>query len=133
VTGVDEPLPAAVDAYFTAVNADRFDDLRAVFAGDVVLEMAGATRRDGVAAAIAYYPRALAALPVHADEPRRVLISADGRHCAVEIAFTGRCGDGRAVEFAAVDLFDLDDDGRIRRLRSFYDTSAVAAQLRPPG
>jgi ketosteroid isomerase-like protein len=124
---------STVRAYFDAINADRFEDLRAVFADDVVLEMAGAAARNGVEAAIAYYPRALAPLPEHEDEPVAVLTSADGRQVAVEIAFTGRTADGRPVAFTAVDLFDVDPAGRVTRLRSFYDTSAVVRQIAAPG
>jgi ketosteroid isomerase-like protein len=118
-----------VTRYFELVNADRFDELRELFADDIVLEMAGASRRDGVDAAVAYYARALAPLPDHDDDPVSIVRSADGRRAAVEISFTGRTADGRPVEFTAVDLFDLDDRGRIVRLRSFYDTAAVAAAL----
>jgi ketosteroid isomerase-like protein len=128
-----ERVPDVVRRYFAAVNGDRFDDLRDVFAPDVVLEMAGSARRDGVDAALGYYPRALSALPVHDDEPVSVLTSDDGRRIAVEIAFTGTTTDGRPVVFAAVDLFDVDEQGRVARLRSFYDTNLVAAALRPPG
>lgn len=128
--------PRAVDVvrrYFAAVNEDRFDDLGDLFAPDIVLEMGGAARREGVADAIGYYPRALAALPVHDDEAVSTLTSDDGRRVAVEIVFTGTTGDGRPLVFPAVDLFDLDEDGRISRLRSFYDTTYVATALRPPG
>jgi ketosteroid isomerase-like protein len=126
-----EQVPDVVRAYFDAINADRFEDLRDVFAADVVLEMAGAAARVGVDAAVAYYPRALAALPEHEDDPVAVLASADGHRVAVEIAFTGRTADGRPVAFTAVDLFDVDPAGRVARLRSFYDTNAVARQIAP--
>lgn len=125
------PMPEVVRAYFAAVNADRFDELRTVFAPDVVMEMAGAARREGVDDAIAYYSRALTELPVHDDEAVNVMASDDGRRIAVEILFTGTTAAGHPVVFEAVDLFDLDADGRIARLRSFYDTNRVAAALRP--
>jgi ketosteroid isomerase-like protein len=82
-----------------------------------------------VDAAIAYYPLALAPLPRHYDDPISMVCSDDRRRVAVEIAFTGTTAGGRPVEFSAVDLFDLDDDGRVSRLRSFYDTARVARQL----
>jgi ketosteroid isomerase-like protein len=128
---VSEHVPSAISAYFAAVNHDRFDDLRAVFADDVVMDMVGSAVREGVDAALAYYPRALASLPVHEDEPVSVMTSADRRHVAVEIAFRGTTTDGRTVAFTAVDLFDLDENGRISRLRSIYDTKPVIEQIRP--
>lgn len=121
--------PDAVRRYFECINGDRFDELRDVFAADVLLQMAGANDRRGVDAAVAYYPLALAPLPHHFDDPVTVVGSDDSRRVAVEIAFTGTTTGGRPVEFTAVDLFDLGDDGRITRLRSFYDTARVARQL----
>ena len=127
--------PAAVARYFEYVNADRFEDLRELFDPAIRLEMAGAPRRDGVEAAVAYYARALAPLPQHVDDPVDVVTGpvtdTGDRRVAVEIAFTGETADGRLVEFTAVDLFDIGDDGRIRRLRSFYDTALVARLIRP--
>ena len=91
--------------------------------------MAGARARTGIEAAVAYYPAALAPLPQHVDEPVHIAVSDEGRRVAVEIAFEGSTQSGRSVVFTAVDLFDLADDGRIERLRSFYDTADVARQL----
>ena len=121
--------PASVRQYFECINADRFEQLREIFADDVELTMAGANTRRGVDAAVDYYPRALAPLPHHIDDPIHTATSEDGRRCAVEIEFIGATADRRAVAFTAVDLFDLDDDGRITRLRSFYDTARVARLL----
>ncbi len=85
--------------------------------------------KKGIEAAVAYYPAALAPLPQHVDEPVHIAVSDEGRRVAVEIAFEGSTQSGRSVVFTAVDLFDLADDGRIERLRSFYDTADVARQL----
>jgi ketosteroid isomerase-like protein len=125
-------VPDTVRRYFTAVNADRFDELADLFADTIVIEMGSALPRRGIADALAYYPKALADIPVHEDDPVSVMASADGRRVAVEIAFSGTTGDGRAVTFTAVDLFDLDAGGRIVRLRSIYDTATVREQLRAP-
>jgi ketosteroid isomerase-like protein len=121
--------PASVRKYFQNINADRFEQLREIFSDDIEMTMAGSSTRRGVDAAVDYYPRALAPLPHHVDDPVAVVTSDDGRRCAVEIAFTGETADGRSVVFTAVDLFDLGHDGRIARLRSFYDTALVARLL----
>ncbi len=121
-----------VRRYFELINADRFESLREIFASDIALEMPGAARRDGVDAAVAYYARALAPLPVHDDDPVSIIASADDTRVAVEIDFTGATADGRPVVFTAVDLFDMDADGHVVRLRSFYDTARVAELLDAP-
>lgn len=128
-----DSMPDVIRRYFAAVNTDRFDDLREVFAADVVIHMAGASERSGMEAALAYYPRALAPLPVHSDEPVGVVVSDDGHHVTVDIAFAGETADGRPVVFSAVDWFELDDAGRVVRLRSFYDTAHVVASLHGSG
>lgn len=124
-----DQMPVVIRRYFDAVNTDRFAALREVFAADVVMHMAGASERSGIDAALAYYPRALAPLPVHDDEPVGVVVSDNGRHVTVDIAFVGETTDGRAVVFSAVDWFELDDADRVVRLRSFYDTAYVIAAL----
>jgi len=121
-----------VSRYFEYVNTDQFHRLRELFAADVVLDMAGASERIGIEAALDYYPRALEPLPRHFDDPVDVVASEDGKRVVAEIAFTGETADGRPVEFTAVDLFDFDNDGCVVRLRSFYDTALVARLLHEP-
>jgi len=48
----------------------------------------------------------------------------------VEIRFAGALASGARVAFDAVDVFDIDDGGRIARLSSWYDSHAVREQLR---
>jgi ketosteroid isomerase-like protein len=121
--------PSAVVRYFEYINADQFEQLREIFAPGIELTMAGAGPRTGVDAAVDYYPRALAALPRHVDDPVDIVTNDEQTRSAVEISFSGETVDGRPVAFTAVDLFDLDSDGRITRLRSFYDTALVARML----
>ncbi len=53
-----------------------------------------------------------------------------GRTVTVEIHYTGKLENGQPIEFDAIDVFDLDDDGRIVRLSSWYDSHAVRRSLR---
>jgi ketosteroid isomerase-like protein len=119
----------AIRRYFDAINSDDFERLREVFADSITIQMGAASARHGIDEAIAYYHRALAPLPIHDDEAVGVLIADDRRSASVEIEFRGQATGGRRVDFAAVDLFDFDETGRITRLRSFYDTARVAALL----
>jgi ketosteroid isomerase-like protein len=38
--------------------------------------------------------------------------------------------DGVAVEYHGIDVFDIDDDGRIRRLWAYWDPRELFAQLK---
>jgi hypothetical protein len=53
-----------------------------------------------------------------------------GRTATVEIHFKGALASGAEIEFDAVDVFDFDDDGKITRLSSWYDSHAVRQMLR---
>lgn len=121
--------PEAVERYFAAVNAEDWDAVGALFAPGAELRSVGAPTRHGRDAIVAHFPRVLAALPVHHDEPTRVVVAGDV--VTVEIHFEGRTADGRDVAFDAVDVFDLADGGRtIAKLSTWYDTAAVGRMLR---
>jgi uncharacterized protein (TIGR02246 family) len=122
--------PPVVDRYFAAVNADDWAAVRDVFTPDAELHAVGAPPRRGREEIVAHFPQVLAALPVHHDEPTRVVVA--GSVVLAEIRFTGRNRAGDEVVFDAVDVFDLTDDGAaIRRLSSWYDTAAVGRMVRP--
>lgn len=121
--------PQAVERYFAAINDEDWATIRDVFAPDAVLQSVGAPLRTGRDEIAAHFPRVLAALPVHHDEPTRVVVA--GTVVLVEIHFSGRTPTGDPVEFDAVDVFDLTDDGtRIARLSTWYDTAAVGRMVR---
>lgn len=123
-----QQVPAAVEAYFRAVNARDWDSLAAVFAEDVHFRPVGSRPRQGRADVLAYYPPLLEGFATHHDEPVGVHVA--GQVVTVEITFEGRTTDGAEVRFDAVDLFELDAEGCITRLSLWYDTRAVARQVR---
>jgi len=122
------PTPPAIAAYFAAVNARDWDAMPALFAEDAELRPVGAAPRHGRDDVLAYYPQLLAGFVEHHDEPVRVSVAGDV--VTVEIAFEGRTVQGAPVAFDAVDVFDLDDQGRIRRLSLWYDTRGVVRQIK---
>jgi ketosteroid isomerase-like protein len=118
----------AVEAYFEGINAERYDDVGALFAPDGVLVAPGVAPRRGPAEVADYFRAALRLYPEHYDDPTRIIDA--GTTVTVEIHFTGRLENGHPLEFDAVDVFDLDGDGRIARLSSWYDSHAVRKALR---
>lgn len=124
----DHEVPPTIAAYFTSVNTRDLDALGALFADDVELRPIGFAPLRGRDAVIGYYPRILAPFDAHHDEPQRIHVAGDV--VTVEIGFTGRTRAGAEVAFDAVDIFDLDADGRIARLSMWYDTRDVARQVR---
>ena len=118
---------AVVEGYFAAINADRFGDLEPLWGADGEMHAVGAPPRIGRDAVLAHFPAVLAAYATHDDRVTRFIESGDT--IVTEIHFEGRLRDGRPVEFDAVDVFDL-RGGVIVRLSSWYDTRAVARQVR---
>lgn len=127
----DARVPEVVRRYFAAVNDRRFDDLPELFAPDAELRPVGSAPRVGRDAIAAYYPEILSGFAEGFDDPRRAHVADTA--VTVEIAFTGRTRRGREVAFEAIDVFELDHDGRIARLSLWYDTLDVARQVRGPG
>lgn len=111
------------DRYFAIVNAERWDKLEEMFAPQAELIAPGTRRRRGLEEIRDYYERSLAPYPEHEDRATRWICS--GQTAVAEIAFTGRTREGVVISFEAVDVFDLDEDGRIVKLSSWYDSAWV--------
>jgi ketosteroid isomerase-like protein len=121
----DAALHALLDSYFAGLDAEDWDGLEALFAPAAELIAPGA-HRHGARAVARYFRDALAPYPDHHDEPGRRLLSASA--ASVEIHFRGHLASGAAIEFDAVDVFDV-RDGRIARLTSWYDSDGVRRAL----
>jgi predicted ester cyclase len=117
---------AAVEGYFAAINSDSFADLATVFAEDVEIHTVGAEPVVGRDAALAHFPRVLAAYWAHEDRVTRWIEAGDS--IVTEIQFEGALTGGRRVAFSALDVFDL-AEGRIRRIATWYDTRDVRRQV----
>jgi ketosteroid isomerase-like protein len=117
-----------VEAYFAAINGDDFAGLAGVLAPDVEIHTVGAPPAVGREAALAHFSAVLAGYEAHRDEVTRWIVAADAIVC--EIAFTGRLRAGRPVVFDALDVFD-GGAGGLTRIGTWYDTRAVARQVRP--
>jgi ketosteroid isomerase-like protein len=122
------PVPPAIAAYFDAVNGRDFAAMPALFADDVELRPVGSAPVRGRDAVAAYYPPLIARFAELRDDPVRVSVAGDV--VTVEIAVVGRTRAGAPIAFDAVDVFDLDADGRISRISLWYDTRDVARQVR---
>ncbi|WP_028066423.1 nuclear transport factor 2 family protein [Solirubrobacter soli] len=120
-------MRAVLDAYFAGINSERYADVAALFAPEGVLVAPGVKPRTGPAQIAAYFDMVLARYPVHHDRPTRTMI--DGATATVEIDFTGELATGAPLTFEAVDVFDLDPDGKITKLVTWYDSHLVRARL----
>jgi ketosteroid isomerase-like protein len=115
-------------AYFDGINGEDYEAVAALFAADGELLAPGAGVRRGAAEIEQYFAAALAPYREHLDDPTRFIYA--GPTVTVEIHFSGSLASGDTLEFDAVDVFDLDGEGRIERLTSWYDSHAVRGALR---
>ncbi len=53
-----------------------------------------------------------------------------GNRVAVPWTASGTAKNGKTADFAGVNVFSLDDDGRIQQLEGYWDYKAMAAQLK---
>ena len=122
----EHEVRAVVERYFDCVNSDDWEGLRALWHPQCVSTPVDGPQRRGVDEVMELYPLILAPFPAHLDDPTRILVSGDS--ATVEIRFTGTLHNGRVVTFDALDVFDL-EDGLIRRLRYWYDSAPILAQI----
>jgi ketosteroid isomerase-like protein len=115
----DDLLPRLLAAF----NAHDLDAIMSFFADDCVLEMPRGehpwgTRFEGPAAVREGLAQRLRGLPdVHyADDEHWVC----GAHGVSRWLLTGTTADGEQVRVRGCDLFDLAEDGRIRRKDSYW-------------
>jgi len=121
-------LPAPVQTYFDALNAEDIAALRPLWAPNVELRAVGSRARRGLEEVMEYFGPLFDPWVEHLDLPTRVIGDPDGDAVAVEVRFTGRTEGGRELTFDAVDVFDL-ADGKIRRLSTWYDLVWLRKQL----
>jgi ketosteroid isomerase-like protein len=121
-------VEATIRAYFDGINSERYDDVGRLFAPDGELSAPGTPVRRGAEDIADYFRAALKPYPEHLDDPTRIIVA--GNTVTVEIHYTGALENGARVEFDAIDVFDLDDEARIVRLSSWYDSHGVRKMVR---
>lgn len=122
----DHQLPDVLQAYLDSLNTEDWDRLASLWLPDATLRAVGTRSRTGPEDILSYFRAALAPWKEHHDAATRVLPCGDA--VTVELHFRGRTAGGLALEFDAVDVFDL-QDGRIRALSTCYDIADVRSRL----
>jgi ketosteroid isomerase-like protein len=121
-------IESTIDAYFEAINGERYDRAAELFAPGAELVAPGIEPLRDHGEIERYFAAALRPYPEHRDEVTRRIVA--GPTATVEIHFSGALASGARLEFDAVDVFDCDEEGRITRLTSWYDSHDVRSRLR---
>lgn len=117
-----------IDRYFAHINGEDWPAFARLWDDRSELQAVGARPRHGAAEIEEFYRGLFTPWSKHRDLPVRVLPSGDT--VTVEVHFDGTTHDGRELAFDAVDVFDL-EDGRIRKLSTWYDLVLVRRLLDP--
>jgi steroid Delta-isomerase len=129
---LDPTRQRTVDRYFAAIAALDDDAFVATFAPDgVSYDPVGAEPSAGEEGLRRFFRGITTTF-------RRMELTPDdtfhaGGHVAVRWTGRGESHDGVAVEYAGIDVFEIDDEGRITRLWAYWDPRELFAQLRRGG
>jgi steroid Delta-isomerase len=125
---VDQDRQRTVDRYFGAIAALDEDAFVATFAADgVSYDPVGAEPSAGEEGLRRFFAG------ITGTFREMVLTPDDTFHAggSVAVKWTGRgeTHDGVAVEYSGIDVFEVDDEGRITRLDAYWDPKQLFSQL----
>jgi steroid Delta-isomerase len=116
-----EQVRAAVDAYVAAYAKNDRDAFLDAFADEgVIIDPVGTPPHEGRGARGAFWDT------VHQMAERITFDVKDVVVCGDEAAMVfgiHASGDGGGVTIDAVDIFEVDDDGKITRMKAYWDMS----------
>jgi steroid delta-isomerase len=117
-----EQVRAAVDAYVAAYGANDRDAFLEVFADDgVIVDPVGSPAHSGREARGAFWDT------VHQLTERLTFDVKDVTVCGNEAAMVFRIhagsGDEGGIQIDAVDIFEVDDDGKVALMKAYWDMS----------
>jgi len=118
----------AARAYFAAVGAADIDGFRALFAQDVRLEdPVGGPVLEGHAGVERLLKMTHRAWETLALTP--TLVAARGDRAAAAWTAAGRSASGKDIAFDGINVFRVDEAGRIVHLEAYWDLEGVIAQM----
>lgn len=124
----DPQVEAAVEAYFRNVSSRNKDAWLALFDKNAVLhEPVGATPgegRDGLEQVWQVFTGPFASLSIRSDE---VFYSGSG--AAARWSAEASAAGGEKTQFSGITVFEVDADGRIQTVMSYWDPAAVLIRL----
>jgi steroid Delta-isomerase len=121
-------IPAVVDEYAAAINHLDTDAYVATFAGDAIAyEPVGAPPYQG-SAGIRQFFESTGGLFANLNI-QWTFVQIVGNEVAIKWTADGVGKNGRSVTFEGIDLWTLNDVGKIQSLRAYWNPEPVVAQL----
>jgi len=123
-----EQVQKAVTDYFAAIRAMDADAWVATFADDAVnYDPVGAPPNEGHAALRQFFEGIAGAFEQVGLFEDHVFVS--GNEAAVKWTGRGTGKNGRAVTFEGIDVFEINDAGKIQTIHAYWNPAAMMAEL----
>ncbi len=121
-----EAVTEVVNEYFDAICNLDCEAWIATFAADAVSHEPG-NPLVGHDALRAFFNGVAAGFETIEMRPDRIFVV--GNEAGVKWSASGTGKTGRTVKFEGVDVFTLNDDGKIQTMKGFWDPAAMMSQL----
>jgi steroid Delta-isomerase len=123
-----EKIEQTIAAYFAATRAMDKAAWLGTFAGDGVShDPVGGDPLDSEEKRSAFFDGITGAFERAGIQENEVYVAGNG--AAVKWTGYGTTGDGREVSFEGIDVFELDEAGRIKVMWAYWDPAAMMAKL----
>jgi steroid Delta-isomerase len=124
----EEKIQATVAEYFAATRAmDKAAWLGAFAEDGVSYDPVGADPLDNVEKRSAFFDGITGAFEVVGIQENEVYVAGNG--AAVKWTGYGTGKNGRQVTFEGIDIFEMNEDGRVKNLWAYWNPSAMMAEL----
>ncbi len=125
-----ETVGRAIKDYFAAIRSMNTENWLAVFAPDAEsYDPADAPPHKGHEGLRQFFEAIAGGFKEVALTPDDVFIV--GREAAVKWTGTGTGKNGRRVHFEGIDLFEVNDEGKIQKVRAYWNPAELMGQLQP--
>jgi steroid Delta-isomerase len=123
-----EQMKEIVAAYFAATRAMDKAAWLATFAEDgVSIDPVGAPPMDSTEKRAAFFDGIVGAFETVGLREQEIYLA--GNSAAVKWTGQGTGKNGRAVTFEGIDIFEIDDSGKIQTLHGYWNPAAMMAEL----
>jgi steroid delta-isomerase len=128
----NEQMRASIDDFFSAASRMDWEAVAARFADDAVVEdPKGSPRHQGRADIQAFYAGLGGLVASIHLEATDVYFSGGGAAAHWTASWTGR--NGRSGDFAGIDVYEFDGEGRLTSLLAFWDAESLIAEATAEG
>lgn len=122
-----EKITEVVNAYFDAICSLDCEAWIATFAADAVSHEPGNPPLAGHEMLRAFFNGVAGGFETIEMRPTHIFVV--GNEAGVKWATTGMGKTGRQAKFDGIDIFTLNDDGKIQTVKAYWDPAAMMAQL----